>query len=427
MRRHYPLEPYALHPVIQVLRAGRPAFYPEASEELLLTMAHDGQHLELLRELGLTAYMVVPLLARGRTFGALTLALAHASRRYGLADLALAEDLAYRIALALDNARLYREAQEEIASRLRTEAALRQARDELEWRVRERTAALIQTNESLRREMAERQQVEEQVRQQRATLAQREKLAAMGSLLTGVAHELNNPLAVVMMRADVLHEELQEGPLAEQVHAITQAAERCVRIVNSFLTLARQPPPERRPVQLNTVIEEALQLLVYMLQVDDIAVELDLAPDLPTLWADPHQLHQVVLNLVTNAHQALHEVPAPRRLTLTTRHDPAGPSVSLKVADTGPGIPPAIRARLFEPFFTTKPLGLGTGLGLPLCQGIIEGHDGTISLQSQSGHGAVFLIELPVKARSRERVSGSRERGPRRGQRADCGHPGRRR
>ena len=266
--------------------------------------------------------------------------------------------------------------------------------------MRERTAALIQTNESLRREMAERQQVEEQVRQQRATLAHREKLAAMGSLLTGVAHELNNPLAVVMMRADVLHEELQEGPLAEQVHAITQAAERCVRIVNSFLTLARQPPPERRPVQLNTVVEEALQLLVYMLQVDDIAVELDLAPDLPTLWADPHQLHQVVLNLVTNAHQALHEVSAPRRLTLTTRHDPAGPSVSLKVADTGPGIPPAIRARLFEPFFTTKPLGLGTGLGLPLCQGIIEGHDGTISLQSQSGHGAVFLIELPVKARA---------------------------
>jgi two-component system NtrC family sensor kinase len=135
-----------------------------------------------------------------------------------------------------------------------------------------------------------------------------------------------------------------------------------------------------------------------MLQVDDIAVALHLAPDLPTLWADPHQLHQVVLNLVTNAHQALRDVPVPRRLTLTTRTNPAGPSVSLEVADTGPGIPPAIQARIFEPFYTTKPLGIGTGLGLPLCQGIIEGHDGTISLQSQAGQGTVFRIELPVKA-----------------------------
>ena len=256
----------------------------------------------------------------------------------------------------------------------------------------------MQANDSLRREIAERQQVEEQVRQQQEALAQREKLAAMGSLLAGVAHELNNPLAVVMMRADVLHEELQDGPLAEQVHAIAQAAERCVRIVNNFLTLARQHSAERRTVQLNTVIGEALQLLTYMLQVDDIAVELHLAPDLPMLWADPHQLHQVVLNLVTNAHQALREVPGLRRLTLTTRPNPTGPSVSLEVADTGPGIPPAIQARLFEPFFTTKPIGIGTGLGLPLCQGIIEGHEGTISLQSQPGHGTVFRIELPVQA-----------------------------
>lgn len=176
MRRRYPLDPHELHPVMQVLQTGQPAFYPEASEALLATIARDGGHLELLRALGLTAYMVVPLLARGRTFGALTLALAHSSRRYSLADLALAEDLAHRVALALDNARLYREAQEEIASRLRAEEALRQVRDELEWRVRERTAALVQANESLRREIAERQQAEAQVRQQQAALAQREKL-----------------------------------------------------------------------------------------------------------------------------------------------------------------------------------------------------------------------------------------------------------
>ena len=112
--------------------------------------------------------------------------------------------------------------------------------------------------------------------------------------------------------------------------------------------------------------------------------------------ADPHQLHQVIVNLVTNAHHALREVPGPRRLTLTTRYDPMGLRVVLEVADTGPGIPPTLQARLFEPFFTTKPPGVGTGLGLPLCRGIIEEHGGRICVESQPGQGTVFRVVLPV-------------------------------
>jgi two-component system NtrC family sensor kinase len=200
------------------------------------------------------------------------------------------------------------------------------------------------------------------------------------------------------MQAGLLHEERPADPQAEQVLAITQAAERCMRIVRNFLTLARQHPPERQPVALNRVVEGALELLAYGLQVDTVAVDWRLAPDLPPLWADPHQLHQVVVNLVTNAHQALREVPPPRRLTLTTRAAPAQARVLLEVADTGPGIPPALQAQIFEPFFTTKPPGMGTGLGLPLCRGILEAHGGSLSVESQPGQGTVFRMTLPVQA-----------------------------
>jgi C4-dicarboxylate-specific signal transduction histidine kinase len=263
-----------------------------------------------------------------------------------------------------------------------TEEALRRARDELEQRVRERTAELTYANERLRREMAERQQAEAQLRQQQEMLFQHEKLAAMGSLLADVAHELHNPLSIVMMQADLLREELQNGPLTEQAQVITQSAERCARIVRNFLTLARQHPPERRWVDLNHVVHEAVELLAYTLRVDTVEVALQLAPDLPMCAADPHQLHQVVINLITNAHQALREVPPPRRLTFTTCTDPARTHIVLEVADTGPGIPPELQGRIFEPFFTTKPSGVGTGLGLPLCRGIVEGHGGTICVQS---------------------------------------------
>jgi signal transduction histidine kinase/ActR/RegA family two-component response regulator len=241
-------------------------------------------------------------------------------------------------------------------------------------------------------------QAEVQVQRQQETLYQQEKLAAMGFLLASVAHELNNPLSIVMMQADLLREELGEPPLVERVAELNQSAERCVRIVRNFLTLARQNPPQRTAVQLNAVIDEVLVLLAYALRVDNIDVHQRLAPDLPTLWADPHQLHQVVVNLVTNAQQALRETGAARQLTITTRADLGLASVALEVADTGRGIPPTLRTRIFEPFFTTKPPGIGTGLGLSLCQGIIESHGGTITVQSPPEGGTVFRVELPITA-----------------------------
>ena len=239
------------------------------------------------------------------------------------------------------------------------------------------------------RDITERKRAEEQ-------LHQSEKLATMGELLAGVAHELNNPLSVVMGLATLLGMAAPEGPVADRVKRIIDAVERCARIVKNFLALARQRPPELQRVLLNRIVQEAVEMLGYQIRVDSIAVALDLAEDVPVLWADPHQLQQVLVNLMTNAHHALRATPPPRRLTLTTRFDPVPQHVTLAVADSGPGIPQAIQARIFEPFFTTKPQGVGTGLGLSLSQGIIEGHGGTIEVESQPGQGAVFRIVLPV-------------------------------
>jgi signal transduction histidine kinase len=186
-------------------------------------------------------------------------------------------------------------------------------------------------------------------------LSQHEKLAAMSSLLASMAHELNNPLAVIMMQSELLLEETTDMALVERATHINDAAERCVHIVRNFLMLARQSSPERTQVQLNLVVAEALQLCAYALQLDNIDVSQQLADDLPALWADAQQLCQVVVNLLLNAHYALRETPTPRRLTLITRFDPVHHQAILRVADTGPGIPPEIQTRLFEPFFTTKP------------------------------------------------------------------------
>jgi two-component system NtrC family sensor kinase len=246
------------------------------------------------------------------------------------------------------------------------------------------------------RDITGRKQAEEELHRQREAAYQAERLATMGQLLAGIAHELNNPLSVVLGQASLLHADARGGLLAERAQEILRAAERCARIVRNFLALARQRPPERQQVHLNHVVQEVVELLAYTLRANAVHVHLHLADELPPLWADPDQLHQVVLNLSTNAYQAMVETPTPRRLTFTTQFDDERARVILEVADTGPGILPEIATRIFEPFSTTKPLGVGTGLGLSLCKGIVEGHGGTIGVESQSGHGAVFRIDLPV-------------------------------
>jgi PAS domain S-box-containing protein len=249
---------------------------------------------------------------------------------------------------------------------------------------------------TITRDVTERNRVAAELARQRESSYQREKLVALGSLLAGVAHELNNPLSVVVARAVLLEE---QGDSATQTAAlkIRTAAERCARIVRTFLAMARQQRPERGPVAINEVVSAALDITGYAITTSSIELELDLAPDIPPILADADQLHQVLLNLIINAQQSLQDHPGPRHIRVATRFDSVADEILVLVADTGPGIPAHLRARIFEPYFTTKPIGVGTGVGLAVSLGIVEAHGGTLTVDCPTEGGAVFTVTLPAR------------------------------
>jgi two-component system NtrC family sensor kinase len=236
---------------------------------------------------------------------------------------------------------------------------------------------------------------EREVRSQRDAVRQAERLSALGSLLAGVAHELNNPLSIVIAHATLLAEQAGDAPgLGARATKIKTAAERCGRIVQTFLGMARRRPPERRLVAIGAVIDAALDLIGYALRSAGIAVMRDVAADTPEIAADQDQLVQVLINLLTNAQQALAGREGQRRITITARAGEEGGLV-LAVADNGPGVPPALRQRVFDPFFTTRQEGGGTGVGLSLCRAIVSAHAGSVGIDETPGGGATVRLVLP--------------------------------
>lgn len=226
-----------------------------------------------------------------------------------------------------------------------------------------------------------------------ARLLQTDKLAALGQMVAGIAHELNNPLTTVMGYSHLLLDRQLDGRTLADVGRICQEAERAARVVRSLLTFAREAKLDRSPVQLNEIVERTLRLCAYDLRRANITVETDLASQLPPTLANPIQLQQVVFNLLVNSQQAIAETGRPGRIVLRTRHG-AG-RVFLHVEDDGPGIPSDLQPRIFEPFFTTKPVGVGTGLGLSIISGILRQHGGEIRVSSVPGAGAAFAVSLP--------------------------------
>ncbi len=245
-------------------------------------------------------------------------------------------------------------------------------------------------------DLTERRAAEAEIRRQRELLHQSEKLAALGALLAGVAHELNNPLSVVVGYSSMLQELAQDEASRQRAARVHGAAERCARIVKTFLAMARSRPPQYGPVRLGEIAENALELAGYGLRTADIEIVREFDPELPAVWGDSDQLHQVLTNLIVNARQALLQAPAPRRLLLRLHAE--GDRVVIEVEDNGPGIPEAVRQRVFEPFFTTKPQGVGTGVGLSVCLGIVTAHEGRIDLWSEPGRGTRFKVILPLPA-----------------------------
>lgn len=305
------------------------------------------------------AFIILPLVVHGRVIGVLATDRRTSRRPFEPALLGLLQLFATQAALAIEHARLY-------------EQVTRHA-EELEQRVEERTRALQEAQ---------------------AQLVQSAKLAALGTLAAGVAHELNQPLTVIRGYAQALMADdrldLETKADLDRIQAQTT---RMARIINHLRDFSRQSHGTFEPLALNQVIEDSFTLLSQQLQARNIEVVKALDPGLPMIPGDRFQLEQVFINLITNARDAM-QPQGGGRLTVTTRV--AGGFVEAAVADTGPGIPEAIRDLIFDPFFTTKEVGQGTGLGLSISYGIITQHGGEIRVENRPEGGAVFVVRLPI-------------------------------
>jgi two-component system NtrC family sensor kinase len=234
-----------------------------------------------------------------------------------------------------------------------------------------------------------RQKLEESQEQ----LLQAEKIASLGRLSAGVAHEINNPLAGILIYAELLERDMDPALAGrEYVKEIINQTMRCQQIVNRLLEFSRQSIVQRTLVDLNTVVDRVVELILHQALFHDIEVVRHLDPELPQFMGDPGQLQQVLTNLLINAADALQ---GQGTITITTRPGPDNEGAVLTFADTGPGMPAYIRERIFEPFFTTKPVGKGTGLGLSIVYSVIQRHGGTIEVESRPGAGTTFTIRLP--------------------------------
>jgi signal transduction histidine kinase len=285
---------------------------------------------------------------------------------------------------------------ERALEKVRLQKALRRYMTELEQKVEERTRALTETNQKLERSLVDLKAAQEH-------LIQAERLSALGELVAGVAHELANPLSTITMNAQLMAKvSTLEERARTRLEKIDAAATHCGTIVKGLVSFARKQKPEMTCVEINAVLDKALDLLAYQLKVCQIELERHFDERLPGTMADPHQLQQVFINIGTNACQAM--AGAAGRGTLTVDTTAADGVIHIGFHDDGPGISKEQLRKIFDPFFTTKPDG--TGLGLSISYGIVREHAGDISVHSVVGKGTSFVITLPVTQR-RERVSES--------------------
>ncbi|MEM9141106.1 MAG: ATP-binding protein, partial [Pseudomonadota bacterium] len=245
-------------------------------------------------------------------------------------------------------------------------------------------------------DVTDQRQAEAELQRQREAAHQNEKLSAMGELLAGVAHELNNPLSIVVGYAMMMQNSVSDPKLRRQVDNVAQAAERCSRIVKAFLAMARQRPAELKRCSLNELMMAAVDMMGHRLRGAGIEVTMDLDPDLPDVEADEDQIIQVFTNLLVNAEQAVADRPEPRTLHLRSFMDHRAGKAVARIADNGPGIAKDVMPRIFEPFYTTKDVGTGTGIGLAFCHRVVTSHGGRMTVRSEPGRGARFYVRLAL-------------------------------
>ncbi len=250
--------------------------------------------------------------------------------------------------------------------------------------------------EAIVRDVSERKRLDDQARELYQQLLQAEKMAALGQTISGVAHELNNPLATILASAEQLARKPVDPGIRRGLDTILGEAERAAKIVRNLLTFARKRHTTRAMVDLNQVVRETLALRQFGLRATNIEVIDALASGLPPLFADPFQLQQIVLNLVINAEQAMISAHGRGALMVRSWQHTDRDAVVLEVNDDGPGVPATVLPRIFDPFFTTKSAGQGTGLGLTVAYAIAEEHGGSLRVESSPGNGASFFLELPT-------------------------------
>ncbi|MBI1750279.1 MAG: PAS domain S-box protein [Acidobacteria bacterium] len=237
------------------------------------------------------------------------------------------------------------------------------------------------------RDMTELKRLEQQV-------SQSERLAAMGQMIAGVAHELNNPLTAILGINDLLREKAADDATRRQLDLTQKQARRAAEIVQNLLTFSRPRAPRRGQIRLDDLVLHTIQLHEYSLHVNNVHVDYHAGPELPPVFGDSNQLMQVFLNLIVNAEQAIREVRSYGKLSVRVAQE--GDKVQVAFQDDGPGIPPLILSRIFDPFFTTKRPGRGTGLGLSICMAIMREHGGNIEARTLAEGGALFTLTFPA-------------------------------
>ena len=262
------------------------------------------------------------------------------------------------------------------------------------------TDKLRNTRRALLHLLLDAHEANQQLREKQEQLVQAGKLATLGELTTGVAHELNNPLNNIGLFTGNVIDMINVGrvepdAIARDLSRAMQQVGKATEIISHLRTFGRAAPSSREPLDVNEVIDRALSLLNEQLRLRDIDVQVDLASDRPVVLGNAIQLEQVFLNLLTNARDAVGE-SAVKVISISSRE--VNGTVRMAVRDTGPGIPPELEQRIFDPFFTTKEVGAGTGLGLSITYGIIQDHAGSIRVENQPGAGVTFVIELPAHA-----------------------------
>ena len=447
----FPMDKDLPHGTARVLRTGEPVVISEITDAMMVEQARDATHLEWLRSTGIRSLMSVPLLAHGRTLGALTF-ISRTPSRYGPEDVALAADFARLAGLAIDNARLYR-ARVADEERLRAildhmpalvylkdgsgrvtlgnrryqeqpEVAASLAGRELEALGHRRLVeaelvvdgadgpTIYQTCSfpllgadgvpyavsSVLHDVSERRRLEAQLREAQVVASAKEKLEAIGLLAAGIAHDFNNILTVIKGYGELLANHLRgHRNLRAWSQNILRSASRAASLTGQLLAFGRQQVLELEVLDLNAIVSRMAEMLQRTIG-EDIVLVTRLESGIPAIRADAGQVERVIINLALNARDAM---PRGGRLTVTTAAVvsppgvPAGHYTTLTVCDEGEGMNLATQARIFEPFFTTKPRGRGTGLGLATVYGIVQQAEGQVLVESAPGRGTTFTIHFP--------------------------------